>query len=224
MSCKSVPQEFPTRVSHKSVPQECPTRVPYKSVPQECPTRVSHKSVLQEYPTRVSYKSVPQECPARVSHKSIQQECPTRVSHKSVPQECPTRVSYKSVPQECPTRVAHKSAPEECPTRVSYKSVIWTYVACRTCLHSGSWAPSCFFQSPEWLRLVSSIVWSQRAFGVFQIFLQIHQASSSSQKLSQQANPSPALPSVEWLRPTLRSAHTSGSVCATPAPLPRPVR
>ena len=118
----------------------------YKSVPQELPTRVSHKSVLQEYPTRVSYKSVPQECPATVSHKSVLQERPTRASYKSVPQEFPTRVSHKSVPQECPVRVSHKSFLQECPTRVSYKSVIWTYVAFRTCLHSGSWAPSCFFQ------------------------------------------------------------------------------
>ena len=131
MSYKSVPQEFPTRVSRKSVPQECPTRVSHKSIPQECPTRVS-------------YKSVPQECPTRVSHESVLQECPTRVSYKSAFQECPTRVSCKSVSQECPTRrVTHKSILQECPTRVSYKSVIWTYVAFRTCLHSGSWAPSC---------------------------------------------------------------------------------
>ena len=41
MSYKSVPQEFPARVTHKSVVQECPTRVSQKSVPQECPTRVS---------------------------------------------------------------------------------------------------------------------------------------------------------------------------------------
>ena len=63
--------------------------------------------------------------------------------------ECPTRVSQKSVPQECPTGVSHKSVAEECPTRVSYKSVIWTYVAFRTCLHSGSWAPSCLIFSPR---------------------------------------------------------------------------
>ena len=79
-----------------------------------------------------------------MSHKSVPQQCPTRVSYKSVPQEFPTRVSHKSVPQECPVRVSHKSFLQECPTRVSYKSVIWTYVAFRTCLHSGSWAPSCF--------------------------------------------------------------------------------
>ena len=39
--------------------------------------------------------------------------------------------------------MTRKSILQECPTRVSYKSVIWTYVAFRTCLHSGSWAPSC---------------------------------------------------------------------------------
>ena len=153
VSHNSVPQECiqecPTRVSYKSVPQECPTRVSQKSVPQECPTGVSHKSVAEECPTRVSYKSVLQECPTRVSHKSVLQECPTRVTHKSVLQECPTRVSQKSVPQECPTGVSHKSVAEECPTRVSYKSVIWTYVAFRTCLHSGSWAPSCLIFSPR---------------------------------------------------------------------------
>ena len=88
-------------------------------------------------PTRVSYKSVPEECPTRVSYRSVRQE--------SVPEESPTRVFHKSVPQECPIRVTHKSVPQERPTRVSYKSVIWTYVAFRTCLHSGSWAPSCFF-------------------------------------------------------------------------------
>ena len=60
------------------------------------------------------------------------------MSCKSVPQ-----VSWKSVPQEHRVRVTHKSVPEECPTRVSYKSVL--YVAFRTCLHSGSWAPSCSF-------------------------------------------------------------------------------
>ena len=49
-------------MSHKSVPKEFPTRVSYKSVPQECPTRVAHKSVLQ---------SVPQECPTRVSFGHI---------------------------------------------------------------------------------------------------------------------------------------------------------
>ena len=43
----------------------------------------------------------------------------------------------------CPTRVSYKSVLQECPTRVSYKSVIWTYVVFRTCLHSGSWVPSC---------------------------------------------------------------------------------
>ena len=116
----------------------------HKSFPQECPTRASHKSFLQECLTRVSLKSVPQECPATVSHKSVLQERLTRSSYKSVPQEFPTRVSHKSVPQECPVRVSHKSFLQECPTRVSYKSVIWTYVAFRTCLHSGSWAPSCF--------------------------------------------------------------------------------
>ena len=75
------------------------------------------------------------------------------MSYKSVPQECPTTVSYKSVPQECPTRVSHKSFLQECPTRVSrvsYKSVIWTYVAFGTCLHSGSWASFCvFFCMPQ---------------------------------------------------------------------------
>ena len=34
---------------------------------------------------------------------------------------------------------------------MSYKSVIWTYVAFRTCLHSGSWAPSCFYEYDDWL-------------------------------------------------------------------------
>ena len=154
MSHKSVPQECPTRVSHKSFLQECHTRVSRKSVLQECPTRVTHKSVLQECPTRVSHKSIPQEFPTRVSHK----ECPTRVSCKSDPQECPTRVSHKRVshksdPQECPTRVSHESVRQECPTRVSYKSVPQgcptrvsfghMYIAVRSCLHSGSWAPSC---------------------------------------------------------------------------------
>ena len=110
-------------MSYKSVPEECPTRVSQNSAPQELPTRVTHKSVLQ------------------VSHKSVLQECPTRVSCKSAPQECPTRVTHKSFLQECPTRVSRKSVPEECPTRVSYKSVIWAY---GTCLHSGSWVPSCF--------------------------------------------------------------------------------
>ena len=137
MSYKSVPQEFPT--SHKSVLQECPTRVSCKSVLQECRTRVSHKSVPQECPTRVSHKSVSQECPTRVSHKSVPQECPIRVSHKSVLQECPTRVSYKSDPQECATRVSY---------RVSRKSVLQEchldILVCRTCLHSGSWVPSCY--------------------------------------------------------------------------------
>ena len=36
MSCKSVPQECPTRVTHKSILQECPRRVSHKSVLQEC--------------------------------------------------------------------------------------------------------------------------------------------------------------------------------------------
>ena len=65
------------------------------------------------------------------------------MSYKSVPQECPTRVSQKSVPQECPLRVSYKSVSQECPIRVSYRSVVWTYVVFRTCLHSGSWVPSC---------------------------------------------------------------------------------
>ena len=80
-------------MSCNSVPQECPTRVSYRSIPQECPTRVPHKNFLLECPTRVSRNSVPQECPTRVSRKSVPQEFPTRVTHKSVPQECPTRVS-----------------------------------------------------------------------------------------------------------------------------------
>ena len=88
----------------------------------------------------MSYKSVPQECPTRVSHKSVPQECPIRVSHKSVLQECPTRVSYKSGPQECATRVSHrvsrKSVLQECPLDI---------LVFRSCLHSGSWVPSCFF-------------------------------------------------------------------------------
>ena len=33
---------------------------------------------------------------------------------------------------------------------MSHKSVIWTYVAFRTCLHSGSWAPSCFLLPETW--------------------------------------------------------------------------
>ena len=128
---KGAPHKGPT-------PQECPTRVSHthKSVLQECPTRVSRKSVLQE-----RRKSDPQEIP-----KSAPKECSARVSYKGDPQECPTRVSHKSVLQECPTRVSYKSDPEECHTRVSYKSVVWTYVALRTCLQSGSWAPSCFYE------------------------------------------------------------------------------
>ena len=126
-------------MSHKSVPQ---------SVPQECPTRVSYKSVLQECPTRVSRKSVPQECPKRVSHESVPQECPTRVSDKSVPQECPTRLSHNSVPLECFTRVSYKSDPQECPSQKSVPQECHLDVLVfRTCLHSGSWVPSCFFVS-----------------------------------------------------------------------------
>ena len=98
----------------------------YKSVPHECSTRVSHRSVPQECPTRVSHKSVPQECPIRVSHKSVLQECPTRVAYKSDPQECATRVSY---------RVSRKSVLQECPLDI---------FVFRSCLHSGSWVPSCF--------------------------------------------------------------------------------
>ena len=113
-------------MSYKSVPKECPTRVSYKSVPQECPTRVSHKSFREECPTRVSYKSGPQECPIRVSHKSVPQEFPTRVSYKSFLQEWPTRVSY---------RVSRKSVLQECPLDI---------LVFRSCLHSGSWVPSCF--------------------------------------------------------------------------------
>ena len=71
MPYKSVPQEFPTRVSNKSVPQESPVRVTHKSVLQECLTRVSHKSVLQECPTRVSHKSVLQECHLDICSFSI---------------------------------------------------------------------------------------------------------------------------------------------------------
>ena len=175
VSCNSVPQECLTRVSLQSVPQGCPATVSHKSVLQECPTRASYKSVPQECPTRVSYKSVLQEYPTRVSYKSVPQEFPTRVSHKSVPQECPARVPRKSVSQECPTRVSYKSDPQECPTRVSYKSVIWTYVAFRTCLHSGSWAPSCFFIYKAGLRIVNDVQpapschvvapsWSQKTF------------------------------------------------------------
>ena len=50
-------------------------------------------------------------------------------------------MSYKSDPQEYATRVSHKSVPQECPTRVSFGHM---YIAFRPCLHSGSWAPSCF--------------------------------------------------------------------------------
>ena len=94
--------------------------------------------------SRVSYKSIAQECPTRVSQNNAPQELPTRVTHKSVLQ-----VSHKSVPQECPIRVSHKSFLQECPTRVSYKSVLQEChlvicIAFRTCLHSGSLAPSCF--------------------------------------------------------------------------------
>ena len=110
-------------MSHKSFRQECPTRVSYKSVPQECPTRVSCKSVPQECPA-----SDPQECSTRVSHKSVPQECPTRVSHKSFLQEWPTRVSY---------RVSRKSVLQECPLDI---------LVFRSCLHSGSWVPSCFLK------------------------------------------------------------------------------
>ena len=39
--------------------------------------------------------------------------------------------------------MSYKSDPQECPTRVSYKSVIWTYVAFGTCLHSGSIPCAC---------------------------------------------------------------------------------
>ena len=60
-------------------------------------------------------------------------------------QECPRRVSHKSVLQEYPTRVSQKSVPQECPTRVSFGHI----VAFRTCLHSGSWAPSCLIFSPR---------------------------------------------------------------------------
>ena len=106
---------------------------------------MSYKSVPQECPTRVSYKSVPQECPTRVSHKSFRQECPIRVSHKSVLQECPTRVSYKSGPQECATRVSYrvsrKSILQECPLDI---------LVFRSCLHSGSWVPSCFCKYITW--------------------------------------------------------------------------
>ena len=110
MSCKSVPEECPTRGSYKNLRQECPTRVSYKSDPHvqecnsvrpECLTRVSYKKVLQERPTRVSCKSVPEECPKRVL-----QEFPTRVSHTSVLQEWSRKESHKGVLQECPTRVS----------------------------------------------------------------------------------------------------------------------
>ena len=55
-------------------------------------------------------------------------------------------MSHKSVPQEYPTRVSHKSVPQECPTRVSFGHM---YISFRTCLHSGSWAPSCLLMSLE---------------------------------------------------------------------------
>ena len=83
------------------------------------------------------------KCPVRVTHKSVLQECPARVSLKSVPQDFPTRVTHKSVLQECP------SVPQEFPTRVTHKSVIRAYVAVRTCLRSGSWAPSFLFEVGE---------------------------------------------------------------------------
>ena len=73
-----------------------------------------------------------------MTHTSVLQECPTKVSHKSVLQVCPTRVSYKSDPQECATsvsyRVSRKSALQECHLDI---------LVFRTCLHSGSWVPSC---------------------------------------------------------------------------------
>ena len=155
------PPECPTRmslksVSHKNAIRQCPKRVnpraSYKSVPPECPARV-RLSVIQECFARVSYKSVPRECQCltKVSCKTVPQECPARMSHRGALQECPTResvpqervsherVTYKSVRLECPTRVFHKSVPQVYPTRVTQFLCLFS----STCLHSGSWVPSC---------------------------------------------------------------------------------
>ena len=56
-------------MSHKSVAQES-TRVSCKSVPQECPTRVSSKS--ESVPQ--SDESVARECPTRTFYKSVSYE------------------------------------------------------------------------------------------------------------------------------------------------------
>ena len=94
------------------------------------------------------YKSVPQECPTRVSHKSVLQECPTRVSHKSDPQECATRVSY---------RVSRKSVLQECHLDI---------LVFRTCLHSGSWVPFCFWKGFYVLSLSTPYVVLHRNYRV----------------------------------------------------------
>ena len=91
--------------------------------------------VLRDCPTRVSHKSVPQECCARVSREG--EQFSTRASHKSVLQHCPTRGSCESVPQERCARVS--------PTGVSKGVKQCLGVRFHTCLHSGSWAQSCFF-------------------------------------------------------------------------------
>ena len=48
--------------------------------------------------------------------------------------------------QECPTRVSHKSVLQECHLDI--------YIVFQSCLHSDSWAPSCF---PEVFLLGSSV-------------------------------------------------------------------
>ena len=71
--------EFPTRVPCESAQKDCAPRVSRKTVPQEWPTRVSYRSVAQE---SALYKGVPQDCYKSVlqtvSQKGAPQHCAIR--------------------------------------------------------------------------------------------------------------------------------------------------
>ena len=80
-----------------------------------------------------------------MSCKSVFPKCPPRVSHKSVFQESHTRVALKSVFPKAPSK---SGVPMSLPSYVNLnkKSASLVYlILLGTCLHSGSWASSCFF-------------------------------------------------------------------------------
>ena len=55
--------------------------------------------------------------------------------HNTFPQECPAKWPTRIVRQECPTRVSNII----CAILIDL-----VYLLSSTCLHSGSWVPSCF--------------------------------------------------------------------------------